>query len=62
MLNSRQSQHEIQHHMKSGRFKTYMAAWSVFFVILICATLFDNARTLVRGFDGLRQSAALTKR
>jgi len=63
MLKSRQSQKlEIENQLKSGRFKAYMTAWSIFFVVLIGATLFDNARSLVRGVETLRQSAALTKR
>jgi uncharacterized protein (DUF2062 family) len=63
MLSARQfQQNEIECHLKSGRFKTYMAVWSVFFTIIVAMTLYSNGRTIFQGFDSQRQSAKLTAR
>ena len=61
MLNARQlPQHEIERHLQSGRFKTYMAVWSIFFTVVIGITLYGNARAFLQSFDAQRQSAELT--
>jgi hypothetical protein len=61
MLNARQfQQHEIECHLKSGRFKIYMAVWSIFLAVVIAASVYDNSRTASQGSDTHRQSAELT--
>jgi hypothetical protein len=61
MLNARQSQQdELERHVQSRGFKTYMAVWSIFFTAIIGITLYGNARTYLQSSDTPVQRAELT--